>query len=306
MCLERQRRTSSRGLCQEVPGVKSDARSVDGYLMLNAAMLNAVRIVDRGRFALALLIAIPLGVIVAAPSGGKAPSIQPQWAVQYTASAASALEPVAAREVLANLTNGGSGSTGAGAATPGTAHDEIEGEVTSELPATYVPGAPPGADLAAVLRASEARNGAALPRTAQSTATAVATNPNIRFTRQSQINDLVSGQVDPRVVDLLTWIASRRQVTITSMRTDHSTYVAGSSRVSAHSLGRALDIGAVNGQICTGGPDGECGRLYEEIVNQLRGTQYQPSQVIYGYDRWLSEGWNFEMGNHHDHIHIGY
>ncbi len=306
MCLERQRRTSSRGLCQEVPGVKFDARSVDGYLMLNAAMLNAVRIVDRGRFALALLIAIPLGVIVAAPSGGKAPSIQPQWAVQYTASAASALEPVAAREVLANLTNGGSGSTGAGAATPGTAHGEIEGEVTSELPATYVPGAPPGADLAAVLRASEARNGAALPRTAQSTATAVATNPNIRFTRQSQINDLVSGQVDPRVVDLLTWIASRRQVTITSMRTDHSTYVAGSSRVSAHSLGRALDIGAVNGQICTGGPDGECGRLYEEIVNQLRGTQYQPSQVIYGYDRWLSEGWNFEMGNHHDHIHIGY
>ena len=56
----------------------------------------------------------------------------------------------------------------------------------------------------------------------------------------------------------------------------------------------------------TGGPAGECGRLYEEVVNQLRGTQYQPSQVIYGYDPWPSERWNFEMGNHHDHIHIGY
>ena len=42
--------------CQEVPGVKSGAGPVDGYMMLNAAMLNAVRIVDRGRFALALLI----------------------------------------------------------------------------------------------------------------------------------------------------------------------------------------------------------------------------------------------------------
>ena len=55
-----------------------------------------------------------------------------------------------------------------------------------------------------------------------------------------------------------------------------------------------------------GGPDGECGKLYEEIVNQLRATQYRPSQVIYGYDPWPLERWNFEMSNHHDHIHIGY
>ena len=222
-------------------------------MMLSAAMHNAVRTVDRGRFVLAFLIAIPLGVIVAAPSG-KAPSIQPQWAVQYTGSTAAALEPVTAQDVLANLANGSSGSAGAGAATPGTAEGEIEGEVTSELPANYVPGVPPSADLAAILRASEARNGAALPPTVQSAAAALATSRNVRFTRQSQVNDVVLGQVDPRVVDLLTWIASRRQVTITSMRTDHSTYVAGSSRVSAHHLGWALDIGAVNGQIALGVP----------------------------------------------------
>jgi hypothetical protein len=122
------------------------------------------------------------------------------------------------------------------------------------------------------------------------------------------VNDLVTGQVDPRVVDLLTWIAGRSQITITSMRTDHSTCVAGSSpcRVSAHHLGRAFDIGAVNGQICTGIPGAECGRLYEDVVNSLRGTQYQPSQVIYGYDPWPDERWNFELGNHHDHIHIGF
>lgn len=61
----------------------------------------------------------------------------------------------------------------------------------------------------------------------------------------------------------------------------------------ARHLGRAFDVGAVNGQICTGIPNAECGRLYEKIVNELRGTQYQPSQVIYGYDPWPEERWNF-------------
>lgn len=186
-------------------------------------------------------------------------------------------------------------------------HDEIEGEVTSELPAGYIPGTSPSADLAAILRQSQQRNGVALPAaTAQSAALALAQNPNVRFTRQSQITDLTSGGVDPRIVDFLTWVASRRQITITSMRSDHSLYVAGTSRVSAHKLGRAVDIAAVNGQPCTGVPGTECGVLYEEIVNQLRGTPYQPAQVIHGYDPWPSEAWNFAMGNHRDHIHVGY
>ena len=43
-----------------------------------------------------------------------------------------------------------------------------------------------------------------------------------------------------------------------------------------------------------------------DSINTLRGTAYQPSQVIYGYDNWPGESWNFEMGNHHDHIHLGY
>lgn len=281
----------------------------------------ADRILDRGRLLLGLLVVIPLGAMIAVPRGSDRPSAPDQWTAQVASPAAPAqgvsptAAPVTAQDIVANLTAGG----GAPAAAAGTAnpiaaapaevhsHGEIEGEVTQELPASYIAGTPPGSDLAAVLRASEKRNKLSTPPpTAQSGATALANNPNVTYTRQSQRDDLTSGSVDPRVVDLLTWIASRHRVTITSMRTDHSTYVAGTSRVSAHHLGRAIDIAAVDGQICTGGPDGNCGRLFEEIVNQLRGTQYQPSQVIYGYDPWPMEAWNFDMSNHRDHIHVGY
>jgi hypothetical protein len=268
-------------------------------------VLSAARIVDRGRLLIGLLVVIPLGVLVVAPPGSGGAPEQPQWTAQYGSpgSAAVAAGGTTPQDIVANLTNGSAATAGAVPHADG----EAEGEVTTELPANYIPGTPPGADLVEVLRASERRNGlAAPPPTATAGAAALAQNPNVRYTRQSQVDDLTSGAVDPRVVDLLTWIAARYQITITSMRTDHSTYVAGTNRVSAHHLGRAFDIGDVNGQICTGIPNAECGRLYEDIVNQLRGTHYQPSQVIYGYDPWPLEAWNFEMGNHHDHIHVGY
>jgi hypothetical protein len=263
-------------------------------------------ILDRGRHLLGLLLVLPLGVVLVGGStrSSDAPP-RNEWTAEVAAltpgaPAGSTVEP---SDVLAALT-GGVGQPDAVGAGP---HDEIEGEVTSELPAGYIPGTAPSSDLAAVLRQSQQRNGVALPApTVQAAALALAQNPNVRYTRQSQITDLTSGGVDPRIVDFLTWVASARVITITSMRSDHSQYVAGTSRVSAHKLGRAVDIAAVNGQPCTGVPGTECGRLYEDIVNQLRGTQYQPSQVIHGYDPWPSETWNFAMGNHRDHIHVGY
>jgi hypothetical protein len=268
-------------------------------------VFDGARILDRRRHLLGLLLVLPLGVVLVGAST-RSPDAPPrnEWTAQVAAltpvtPAGSAVEP---SDVLAALT-GGAGEPDAVGAT----HDEIEGEVTSELPAGYIPGTSPSADLAAILRESQQRNGVALPApTAQSAALALAQNPNVRFTRQSQITDLTSGGVDPRIVDFLTWVASARAITITSMRSDHSLYVAGTSRVSAHKLGRAVDIAAVNGQACTGVPGTECGRLYEDIVNRLRGTQYQPAQVIHGYDPWPSEAWNFAMGNHRDHIHVGY
>ncbi len=269
-----------------------------------------------------LLVVLPVGVIIAGPSGSTAPAPAPvEWTAQHdptgtdahSEDASQVLSPEEVLEAMAKASNG-TPSGGGASAIPVAARTEaveapgeVEGEATTPLPVSYVAGTPPAADLAAVLRQSEKRNTPqAAPPTGSAGAQALVRSPNIRFTRQSQVIDLTSGQVDPRIVDLLSWIVSRHQITITSMRTDHSMYVAGTGRVSAHKLGRAVDIAVVDGQSCNGVPSSPCARLYEEIVNQLRGTQYQPSQVIHGYDPWPSESWNFAMGNHNDHIHVGY
>jgi hypothetical protein len=287
--------------------VKSPASPADDGVMLSAA-----RLLDRGRLVLGLVLVIPFGAVIGMPSDRAKGGTPAQWRVDQTAAGLPAVNASGStatpHEVLQRLSGGTAtqGNVGQDFSGDDEFHDGYV-EVTTPLPATYIQGTSPDADLAAVLRQSQARNSPVPPPPAGNTAaTALTANPNIVFTRQSQRDDLASGALDPRLVDLLTWIASRRRITITSMKTDHSQFVAGTNRVSAHKLGRAVDIAVVNGQSCTGVAYGECGRLYEEIVNQLRGTQFQPSQVIYGYDPWPSERWNFAMSNHRDHIHIGY
>ena len=286
---------------------------------MQSGMFDLSRMLDRGRLITALLLVLPTGALLSTPQGvaerdnaraGATASADGQWQVaEYNANAAP-VQPITQAEILERFAAaGGTLSDADSPETVGVASEADEGEVTTDLPADYVAGSPPDAKLAATLRASQARNTQAAVPAPRNLAQALTQNPHVIFTRQSQINDILSGAVDPRVIDVLTWIASRRgSITITSMRSDHTTCVAGSSpcRVSAHHLGRAFDIAAVNGEPCGGTPSGQCGVLYEEIINTLRGTAYQPSQVIYGYDNWPGESWNFEMGNHHDHIHLGY
>jgi hypothetical protein len=273
---------------------------------------------------LGFLIAVPLGAIVVMPSERTSERAPVRWEVSRGLTASVGAEPSAVAptptEILAQVAGGAQPSTPRpAAAAPAAAPPEDAGLVTEagELEYTqplagFIPGNPPSAELAATLRRAQQRFAPqqATPQSADPSARAIALtrNPRVTFTRQSQITDLSSGMVDPRVVDVLIWISGRRNITITSMRSDHSVCVSGSNpcRVSAHNRGRAVDIAAVNGEACGGTPSGQCGQLYEEIVNTLRGTEYQPSQIIYGYDPWPSERWNFEMGNHHDHIHIGF
>lgn len=311
---------------------------------MNEAMLSVVRNLDRRRIGIGAFLLVMAVVIVSQgfgqPGALSAKDVAPASAGgdggSWEASIASDEDLAAAQdarlrsdgarpdEILSELSSGTQAATSDGDTDHATAEDgssghthaagegsseEVYEEVTRDLPADYVAGAAPDADLAATLRASQERfNKTQLPA-ATNAAAALAASTRITFTRQSQIDDLRSGEMDPRIVDVLTWIVNRRgSITITSMRTDHSTCVAGSSpcRVSAHKMGRAVDIAAVDGESCIGTPGGKCGILYQEIVTSLRGTQFQPSQIIYGFDLWPSESWNFEMGNHHDHIHIGY
>lgn len=273
---------------------------------------------SRGRMLLSLLVIVPVGAMLSTPVGSPQPDRgadtasaggDGQWVAEFDQSG-STQQPITHAQILERFAAaGGPIQEAENPEAVGLTSDAGEGEVTRELPANYVVGAPPAADLAAALRQSQARNaGASTPQPA-GLAAALTRNPRITFTRQSQIDDLLSGKIDPRLVDVLTWIAQRRSnITITSMATDHSTCVAGSNpcRVSAHKLGRAVDIASVNGEACVGTQTGQCGLLFQEIVNNLRGTPYQPSQAIYGFDLWPSESWNFFMSNHRDHIHLGY
>lgn len=305
-------------------------------------MLATVQNIGRARIVVGLVIVVILGLLAAQDSAGSGPAglgAAGQWRAAaapapdaggtWSASVATpdevrtaAAERVArdgasADEIIGQFSAASDGTAAEGADTH-AAGDAVtvaaaeEGGfevVTKDLPTDYISGAPPSADLAATLRKSQARfNATQLPAPLQA-ASSIATSARVIYTRQSQVQDILSGGVDPRIIDMMTWITQRRQsITITSVKSDHSMCVAGSNpcRVSAHKMGRAIDIAAVDGEICTGIPTGKCGILYQEIVNTMRGTQYQPTQIIYGFDLWPSESWNFEMGNHHDHIHLAY
>lgn len=167
--------------------------------------------------------------------------------------------------------------------------------------------------LADVQRTADGYRGALAASAPQGneSALALAGNPRMIFTRPSQRDDLSRGLIDQRLVDVLTWITGQGYtLTITSMRSDHRTcarYDAGVCIVSAHVVGRGVDVGAVNGQPCwPGSRERSCGLLYEVLVSSLRGTQYQPAEIIHGYDLWPTEPWNFAMFNHRDHIHLAY
>jgi hypothetical protein len=92
-------------------------------------------------------------------------------------------------------------------------------------------------------------------------------------------------------------------VVITALKSDHSrTTVDGN--VSNHSVGRAMDIGAVDGEICRGTHIGRCADLvreYAAVTRPLRSTE-----LIYC---WAPDGpadpRGFARADHCDHIHWG-
>jgi murein DD-endopeptidase MepM/ murein hydrolase activator NlpD len=115
--------------------------------------------------------------------------------------------------------------------------------------------------------------------------------------------DIESGQIDRRVLAMLEYLAERGyRLTLTSLKCGHSFYTT-SGNVSAHSSGNAVDIAQVNGLPILGnqGP----GSITEAVVRdllKLQGTM-RPAQII-----TLMEfgGPTFAMGDHDDHIHVGY
>ena len=117
--------------------------------------------------------------------------------------------------------------------------------------------------------------------------------------------DIKNGIIDRRVLAMLEYLVARGyDLTITSLDCGHSVMTT-SGNVSAHSYGSAVDIAAINGQPIIGnqGP----GTLADSVVRdllQLQGSM-RPNQIISIMDYFGSDN-TFAMGDHADHIHVGF
>ncbi len=117
--------------------------------------------------------------------------------------------------------------------------------------------------------------------------------------------DIQLGQVDRRVLATLEFLSlSGFKPTVTSLRCGHS-YLTASGNVSHHSSGNAVDIAKING-IPILGHQGS-GSITDIVVQRLTTLQglMRPAQIISLMT--VSDADNtFAMGDHHDHIHVGF
>jgi hypothetical protein len=122
-------------------------------------------------------------------------------------------------------------------------------------------------------------------------------NPRVVLT-PVQRADLQAGGIDPRLVATLAAIGRRHSVVITALQSDH---YPGTN----HEAGRAMDIGAVDGEICDGRRTGACAQLVRELAateGPLRSTE-----LIYCWDPdGPRDPRGFGRADHCDHIHAGW
>ncbi|HEY8083698.1 MAG TPA: lytic murein transglycosylase [Solirubrobacterales bacterium] len=126
---------------------------------------------------------------------------------------------------------------------------------------------------------------------------------NLTLSNPLEKHDLDTGAIDPRIVGLIGAMTQSHQITISSLRSDHSKYTVEGG-VSNHFYGRAMDISAVDGVSCTDtsvtAPCAELGRTLASLP-----TPAMPTELIYCFDL-DGVGPAFARADHCDHIHAGY
>jgi hypothetical protein len=113
--------------------------------------------------------------------------------------------------------------------------------------------------------------------------------------------DYPSPQLDRRVRALLVAIAKQHRIRISCIHTGHSRYVAGTRRVSNHTVWRAVDVDQVDGH-----PVSHSNAAARELALWIgRGRAgVQPSEVG---SPWAFGAWPwFTDAGHQDHLHVGF
>ena len=126
---------------------------------------------------------------------------------------------------------------------------------------------------------------------------------NLTLSNPLEQQDLDTGAIDPRIVGLLGAITQNHQITISSLRSDHSKYTVEGG-VSNHFYGRAVDISAVDGVSCTDtAPTSPCATLGFTLASLPEPAM--PTELIYCFDL-DGAGPAFARADHCDHVHAGY
>ena len=113
--------------------------------------------------------------------------------------------------------------------------------------------------------------------------------------------DLASGRLDLRVQSLLAVLAERYRIRLSCLRSGHSRFVKGTTRVSNHTVWRAVDIDMVDGR-----PVSRRSRAARALALWLDGLQgpLRPAEIgspfAFGHRPYFSDE------GHQEHVHIGY
>jgi hypothetical protein len=153
-------------------------------------------------------------------------------------------------------------------------------------------------------RASNATIGQILLMTKETLARRVLANPRIELYACGR-RDIAAGIIDRRVLATLEFLAaSGLKPTVTSLHCGHS-YFTTSGNVSEHSAGSAVDIAKVNG-IPIAGHQGE-GSIADITIRRLLTLQgtVKPHQII-SLMRYEGAANTLALGDHADHIHVGF
>jgi len=132
---------------------------------------------------------------------------------------------------------------------------------------------------------------------------AVLHNPAIALTPAAR-SDVASGAIDPRVLEVLLLIAQTHELApVGPLITGHSYYVKGTTRVSNHVFGRAVDILGVDGAPVS--PANEAAR---EVMQQILtlAPPLVPDELGGPWVISVDGHTSFTNAAHQDHIHIGW
>ena len=133
----------------------------------------------------------------------------------------------------------------------------------------------------------------------------VANNPRIEMYECGR-RDVLTGQIDRRVLATLEFLAaSGLKPTVTSLKCGRASLFTASGNRSAHPVGNAVDIAAINGIPIIGNQGkGSVTEMTIQRLLTLQGTM-EPSQII-SLMKFADRPNTIAMSDHADHIHVGF